>query len=54
MTALCAADMTKRTKANIEERKEIDVFWKVAGLKSAPYSEKRAMILALSQTQTKQ
>lgn len=52
--ASCAADMTKRTQANIEERKEIDAFWKAAGLKPAPYSEKRAMILALSQTQTKQ
>lgn len=46
--------MTKRTKANIEERKEIDVFWKAARLKPAPYPEKRAMILALSQMQTKQ
>lgn len=46
--------MTKRSKAQLEERAEIDRFWKAAGLKPAPYQEKRAMILALSQTQTKQ
>ena len=46
--------MTKRSTQQLSDRAQIDQFWKAAGLKPAPMREKRAMILALSMTQTKQ